>query len=121
MRRGYQLIFAAVAALSAAGVALAQDQAGQTFFGNSPTGADAGYGTAGPSGQASSGFTKRQKVAMADAVQGYKLACEPDRATLCSDKTGAPADRCLVYHRLKLSSPCKQAMTQLDLAQRGAL
>jgi hypothetical protein len=119
MRRAYQLIFAAVAALSAAGVALAQDHAGEAFFGHSDD--DGVHGTAGPPARPAVGFTKRQKLAMADALQDYKLACEPDRATLCSDKMGAPADRCLIYYRLKLSSPCKQAMTQLELAQRGAL
>jgi hypothetical protein len=115
----HQLIFAAVAALSAAGVALAQDHAGEGFYGNNPN--DPGNGIANASGLPPSGFTTRQKVVMADAVQGYRLACETDRTTLCGDKTGRPADRCLSYHRLKLSSSCKQARITLDLAARGAL
>ena len=59
---------------------------------------------------------------MAEAVKDFQQACRADRDTLCGDKKSAQAGtRCLVYYRLKLSSPCKQAMTKLDLAQKGAL
>ena len=64
----------------------------------------------------------RSKTLLNGAIRDYRKACVPDRESLCAGKTSEEtALRCLDYHRLRLSSPCKQAMTNLDLAQRGAL
>jgi hypothetical protein len=65
--------------------------------------------------------SSHQRAAYVGAAQGYKLACAPDRATLCAGKSGDSALRCVGYHRLRLSSPCKHAMDNLALAQQGAL
>lgn len=121
MRRAYQLIFAGVAALSATGVALAQDRAGEAFFGHSASDDIVSYGLAPPPPQAP--WMKRQiSDGLKSAVPQMRLACAADRQSLCADKTSDPsADRCLQYYRLRVSSSCKQALIQVDLALRGAL
>jgi hypothetical protein len=116
----YLIFAAAVAALGLAGVAVAQDRAGAgPVYGVNPPSTAPNWAD----GDTGSGpyVTKHQKAAMAGAAQGYKLACAPDRATLCKGKGGNSALECIAYHRLRLSTPCKQALTNLDLAQRGAL
>ena len=56
------------------------------------------------------------------AVPQMRLACSADRQSLCADETTtASADRCVAYHRLKVSAPCKHALINLELARRGAL
>jgi hypothetical protein len=119
------IAFAAIAvlSLSLAGIAAAQDHGGGgAFYGNGGMpnnngGADPGW-FAPPLSRLA---TKHQQEAMASAAQGYKLACAPDRASLCQGKSGDRALECIEYYRLKLSSPCKSALTQLQLAQAGAL
>ena len=115
---------AALGALSLAfaGAASGQDHGGGgAFYGNggSPTYTAADPGAGAP--ELSTHATKHRRDAMASAAQGYKLACAPDRASLCQGKSGDRALECIDYHRLKLSSPCKDALTQLQLAQAGAL
>jgi hypothetical protein len=54
------------------------------------------------------------------AVPQMRLACAADRQSLCADKTtDLAADRCLEYHRLKLSRPCHQAWDKLTVAAEG--
>ncbi|HEY3947575.1 hypothetical protein [Phenylobacterium sp.] len=56
------------------------------------------------------------------AVPQMRLACATDQQSLCADKTNHLAvDRCLEYHRLKLSSPCKAAWDQVTKAAEGRL
>ena len=50
------------------------------------------------------------------AAQQMNLACAADAQTLCANKTPRAMNRCLDYHRLRLSKPCKNAMDQLRLA-----
>jgi hypothetical protein len=53
------------------------------------------------------------------AVHAYHLTCAGDRQVLCADKTSSAAQyRCLNYHRLKVNSPCKEALK--GLAANGA-
>ena len=119
MRRIHQLIFAALAALSAAGVALAQDRAGEAFYGNTPM--DPYVNNPG-SGLPPLSITKHQRVAMTQASDAYRLACAPDRAMFCTDKDWRHNQLgCVEYYRLKVSPSCKSALTQLHLARQGAL
>jgi hypothetical protein len=56
------------------------------------------------------------------AVPQMRMACAADRQSLCADKaTNLAADRCLEYHRLRLSKPCHQAWDKLTLAAEGRL
>jgi hypothetical protein len=66
---------------------------------------------------------KRPAVdALRIAVPQMRQACAVDRQSLCADKTSnLAADRCLEYHRLKLSKPCHQAWDQLTIAAEGRL
>jgi hypothetical protein len=108
------------AALALTGVATAQDREGASpVYGVNPPTAAPNWADGHPASSPS--LTKQQKAEIADAAAAFKLACTEDRAALCQGKSARAMDRCLVYHRLRLTSPCKQALTQLDLAQRGAL
>ena len=121
MGRVHQLIFVAAAALSAAGVALAQDHAGEGFYGNAPMD---NYQFPDPGAWQRSAplDTKHQREVRASAQEGYKLACAPDREMLCKDKDWRRNQLgCVNYYRLKVSPSCKSALTQLHLAQQGAL
>jgi hypothetical protein len=121
------IVIAALGALSLslAGLAIAQDHGGGgAFYGNGGIASTGGDQTGPQSGSEppTHGLrTRHQREAMASAAQGYKLACAPDRASLCQGKSGDRALECIDYYRLKLSSPCKSALTQLQLAQAGAL
>jgi len=56
------------------------------------------------------------------AVPQMRLACAADRQTLCSDKKSAgAADRCIRYHRLKVSERCRQAQDHVEMAREGRL
>jgi len=46
----------------------------------------------------------------------YQLrrACAPDMLARCAGKDGAAADRCLEYHRLSFTLPCKKAITAFE-------
>jgi hypothetical protein len=50
-----------------------------------------------------------------------RLACATDRETLCGDKSTQAAGRCLSYHRLKVSAPCRQAIEKVWMAGQGRL
>jgi hypothetical protein len=41
-------------------------------------------------------------------------ACSVDMRSLCGGKTGAAADRCLIYHRLSFSTPCRHAIADFQ-------
>ena len=43
-------------------------------------------------------------------------ACEAEMQALCAGKSGAAADRCLVYHRLNFSKTCRRAITGFERA-----
>jgi len=62
-----------------------------------------------------------QKATLVSALRGYQNSCEADRQALCADKADRKVGRCLAYHRLRLSSPCKHAIDSLMLARSGAL
>jgi hypothetical protein len=48
------------------------------------------------------------------------LACATDAQALCADKaSGVAENRCIVYHRLRLSQPCKDALDHLQVAFSG--
>jgi hypothetical protein len=73
-----------------------------------------------------SGLDTRMRQQVADglrvAVPQMRQACAADRQALCADKTtNLTADRCLEYHRLKLSKPCHQAWDKLTMAAEGRL
>src|SRR5471030_2664261 len=73
-----------------------------------------------------SGLDTRMRQQVADglkiAVPQMRQACAADRQSLCADKTSnLAADRCLEYHRLKLSKPCHQAWDKLTMAAEGRL
>ncbi|MBS0361702.1 MAG: hypothetical protein JSR98_10000 [Proteobacteria bacterium] len=56
------------------------------------------------------------------AVPQMRLACAADQQSLCGDKAGNLAvDRCLEYHRQKLSRPCKSAWDKVTMAAEGRL
>lgn len=50
------------------------------------------------------------------ARQDVRGACAGDMLALCRGKAGASADRCLVYHRLNFSKPCRRAITNFERA-----
>ena len=59
---------------------------------------------------------------MLQEFSGNLRACAVDRQSLCADKTtDLSADRCLEYHRLKVSSPCRQAWDRVQMAAEGRL
>lgn len=122
MRRTYQLLLVAAAALSAAGVAFAQaDNRGNPGYGANSQQPAAAFMDGNVFGY-SEPPTARRVAANEEALQGYRLACAADRATLCTGKDWRHAQlRCVQYYRLKLSPSCKSALIQLDLAAQGAL
>lgn len=66
--------------------------------------------------------TRQVAAGLKTAVPQMRLACAADQQSLCADKTSnLAADRCLQYHRLKLSSPCKQAWDNVTRAAEGRL
>ncbi|HEX3886913.1 MAG TPA: hypothetical protein VHW05_05410 [Phenylobacterium sp.] len=52
--------------------------------------------------------------ALALARDEIHEACSVDMHALCGGKTGAAADRCLVYHRLSFSTPCRHAIADFQ-------
>jgi hypothetical protein len=106
----FKVLTAAIAALALAGVASAQD-AGVSPRENAEAAAHMG-------GQYAS---TEQRAADHAARAEFQRSCAPDRARLCGDKQSKMVGSCLEYHRLKLSAPCKQAVTKMELAGRGAL
>jgi len=100
-------IVLAFAALSAAGSAFAQDlppPPPSPFFHLTPIpGKDVPY----------SPSDTPDRVA---ARRLIRAACAADMHGLCQGKTGAAADRCLVYHRLSFSRACRQAITGFERA-----
>jgi len=151
MRRTYQLIIVAVAALSAAGIALAQDHfggSGGVATGFSPREAFTppvqplgshwtnpelwdGYDDPGrPVGRELRPLPSAVQTRMAQqvldelkiAVPQMREACAVDQQKLCAGKkSNLATDRCLEYFRLKLSTPCKQAWDQVSMAAEGRL
>jgi hypothetical protein len=67
-------------------------------------------------------FKRPAADALRIAVPQMREACAADRQSMCSDKSSnLAADRCLEYHRLKLSKPCHQAWNNIALAAEGLL
>jgi hypothetical protein len=96
----------AMVALGHAGPSAAQDQAGVSIPLPSATplpGKDVGY--------------KPGLVADLLAAR-YRLrqACAADMIARCADKDGTAADRCLEYHRLSFTLPCKKAIAAFERA-----
>jgi hypothetical protein len=99
------LAFAA-AVLTVAGPSLAQDQAGMAIPRDATTplpGKDVAY--------------RPGKGAELMGVR-YELrrACAADLLARCPGKDGAAADRCLEYHRLNFTLPCRKAITAFERA-----
>ena len=106
----FKALAVAAAALALAGPAAAQD------VGVSPReNADAAAHMGGPY------VNTGRRAAEREARAEFQRSCAPDRVRLCSDKQSKMVGSCLEYHRLKLSAPCKQAVTRMELAGRGAL
>jgi hypothetical protein len=92
--------------LLGAGAALAQDQQGVSM----PPPAVApipGHDVAYKPGDASSLLTARYNL---------RRACSADMLARCPDKENAAADRCLEYHRLSFTLPCRKAITAFERA-----
>jgi hypothetical protein len=54
------------------------------------------------------------------ATPEMRLACAADRDALCADKKSQiAADRCLQYHRLSVSKPCRASLDRLQMAYEG--
>ena len=105
------IAFAALAALSATGVSLAQGS--EQVFPPDPV----------PHGASTFGgpvyVSPRVMAERQQAREEFRLACEADRESLCSKEARGATLRCINYHRLRVSTPCKQALTDLRRAQTG--
>jgi hypothetical protein len=131
-----QVLVAAIAVLALAGIASAQSRGGGAFV-PGPGGSvvpggpqtDRQYNLSqpvdfgnpyNPGGPARRGSSKG--IVPMSVRNDFRLQCASDRETLCADKkSDVAADRCIRYHRLKLSASCKQALTKVQLAYDGRL
>jgi hypothetical protein len=105
---------AALATLALCGAAGAQEQL-RPAGGFEPPAATSGA-------NAYDTHNSERTAAVRRATDQYRLACKADGEALCADKaSGRPMLRCLNYHRLTVSSPCKAAMTTLSMTQQGRL
>jgi hypothetical protein len=117
------LKLAPLVTIALAGAATAQPSPGVAFYGNGVY-ADSAPSSSGVRWQTPRSNPNAQEIAagLKVAMPQMHLACAADRQSLCADKTtDRSADRCLNYHRLKLSTPCKQAWVKVSLAREGAL
>jgi hypothetical protein len=95
---------AAALAAAVAGSASAQDQQGVSIPMPATTqipGHDVGYRP----GRAADLLTARYNL---------RRACAADMIARCPDKDGGAADRCLEYHRLSFTLPCKKAIAAFE-------
>jgi hypothetical protein len=70
----------------------------------------------------STAMTRQVSDGLKVAVPQMRLACAADRQSLCADKTSnLAADRCLEYHRAKISRPCHDAWDKVTMAAEGRL
>ena len=97
-------IVTALALLALAGPALAQDDQGGGVF-HIP------YQTEGD-------FLPRSHPERHASIQRMHMMCAADARSLCARKTDGAANRCVIYHKLQLSRPCRVA---LEKAQQGRL
>jgi hypothetical protein len=97
-------IVTALAFLTLAGSAVAQDNQGGTAF-HPP------YLTEGD-------FLPRSHLERQASIQRMHLMCAADARSLCARKADGAANRCVIYHKLQLSRPCRVA---LEKAQQGRL
>ena len=51
---------------------------------------------------------------MGTASREVHQACALEMRLKCGGKSGAAADRCLIYHRLNFSPSCRQAITGFE-------
>ncbi|MBS0334975.1 MAG: hypothetical protein JSS35_19560 [Proteobacteria bacterium] len=116
-------LVAVVAALAWASAAFAQFGAGAPV---SPQGGS-GSNITSSSGVDIADPLPRYRSAQAQAayrgvVREYQAACAWDRESLCAAKASeASANRCLTYHRRKLTAGCRTAVDHMELAREGRL
>jgi hypothetical protein len=104
-----------IAALALAGSTFAQPESDHTSGVAGPVASDSAWDDPAPTPRRVIERIKGAKVEM-------RLACAADVASLCADKTSdIAASRCIAYHRLKVSKPCRHAMQQMQLARAGTL
>ena len=94
----------AVAALAVGGPVLAQDQEGVAIPKESTTYPHSNELTYAP-GKARELMSVRYDL---------RRACAADLLARCPGKTDAAADRCLEYHRLSFTLPCRKAITAFE-------
>jgi hypothetical protein len=98
------LTLAAVGLAAVGGAAIAQDQSGAMVpmpLATPIRGQDATY----QPGKASELLIARYNL---------RRACAADLLARCPDKDGAAADRCLEYHRLSFTLPCRKAIAAFE-------
>lgn len=113
-------VVAAFAALTLAGLAgSAVGQAGPVYGREAPLPDRGSYGPVQTAPALGPFPNLKRQAAISSAVHQYQIACRTDLDSLCNAKWRHRADECLVYHRLRLTSSCKQAMDRLIVAKRG--
>jgi hypothetical protein len=97
----------ALAVLAVSGAAMAQDQQGQQ-----------GVSIPNPSVTALPGKDIGYRPGLAPELLAarYRLrrACAADLLARCPNKDGGAADRCLEYHRVSFTLPCRKAITAFE-------
>ena len=96
----------ALAALAFAGQSLAQSQDGMDIP-KQPTTPVPGMSAAYAPGKAAELMNTRYQL---------RRACAADLLARCPGKAGPAADRCLEYHRLNFTLPCRKAITAFERA-----
>ncbi|HLZ76041.1 hypothetical protein [Phenylobacterium sp.] len=98
------LLAFAVATLTIAGPSLAQDQSGMAVPGPSATPIPGAFAQPGKAGDL---LTARYQL---------RRACAADMLARCPGKDGPAADRCLEYHRVSFTLPCRKAIAAFERA-----
>ena len=109
----------AILALAVAGAAIAQAHNNPVYGMSPPQPSSGSYGSVQAAPDLLPNLTVKQQAAISSAVHRYQIACRTDLDSLCNAKWRHRADECLAYHRLRLTSSCKQAMDRLIVAKRG--
>jgi hypothetical protein len=62
------------------------------------------------------GYKPEEAATLLAARYKLRRACAADMLARCPDKDGGAADRCLEYHRLGFTLPCRKAITAFERA-----
>lgn len=116
-------MIAALIATALSGSASAQLGAGAPVSSQGGSGSNvtssSGFNTADPLPRY---VNTKTQAAYRGVVRDYQAACAWDRESLCGDKSSeASANRCLTYHRQKLTATCRSAVDRMELAREGRL